>query len=305
MSFVKYDCSAAKFGSLKMLQTQINKTLWGILMQGSAATQSRLWIGLLLAISALLSSLTVLAQTEETQIQAEQVAKGIYMRTGRGGNIGLSAGEDATFIIDDQFAPLTDTIVTAIAAITDRPVDYALNTHWHGDHTGGNENFGKQGALIMAHAKVRSRMTEGCVAGERSIEPAPKVALPVVTFNDALSLHVNSQTIKGIHIHHAHTDGDVIVYFRAGNVIHMGDTFFSGRHPYIDLNSGGHIDGVIKAAEVALTLGDESTKIIPEHGQLASKADLQRHYDMVVEVRAAVAAMIDSGKTHCPVRWQR
>ena len=227
------------------------------------------------------------------------VADGIYILTGRGGNIGLSIGDDATFIVDDQYAPLTDRIVAAIAEVTERPVDYVLNTHWHFDHTGGNENFGERGALIMAHDNVRKRMAAGqyMAAFDRQVEPAPDVALPVITFNDQLTLHANGQTIQGMHVHHAHTDGDTMVFFQQANVLHMGDTFFNGLYPFIDLESGGAIDGIIAAAAKAMQVGDAQTKIIPGHGPLASKADLQSYHDTMKAIRDAVAAMIASGKT--------
>jgi glyoxylase-like metal-dependent hydrolase (beta-lactamase superfamily II) len=236
---------------------------------------------------------------EDVSIEATDLGSGIYMLTGSGGNIGLSVGDDATFIIDDQFAPLTDKIVASIATVSDRPVDYVLNTHWHYDHTGGNENFGERGALIMAHDNVHKRMAAGqfmAISG-RTIDPAPAAALPVITFNDALTLHTNGQTITGTHVHHAHTDGDVLVRFEEGNVIHMGDTFFNGMYPFIDLGSGGHINGIIEAAKRALEMADENTKIIPGHGPLASKADLQAYHDRLVAIRDNVAALIAEGRS--------
>ena len=246
-------------------------------------------------------ALSVAAQSQEMEdvvIEAVPVTEGIYMLTGRGGNIGLSVGDDATIIVDDQYAPLTDKIVAVIGEITDRPVDYVLNTHWHGDHSGGNENFGKAGALIMAHDHVHTRMESGRSEGPgRIVPPSPPAALPVVTFNDALTLHVNGQTITGTHVAHAHTDGDTIVFFREANVLHMGDTYFRGMYPFIDLNSGGNVNGMINAAERALALGDENTRIIPGHGPLASKADLRWYRNMLVTVRDRVAAMMADGKS--------
>lgn len=237
-----------------------------------------------------------MAQMEDVTIEAQLVADGVYMLTGQGGNIGLSVGEDATFIIDDQFAPLTDKIVAAIAEVSERDVDYVLNTHWHYDHTGGNENFGKRGALILAHDNVHTRMEAGQTMGSgRVIDPAPKEALPVITFNDQLSLHVNGQTITGHHVHHAHTDGDTIVYFKEANVIHMGDTYFNGMYPFIDLSSGGNFNGVITAASTALALGNADTQIIPGHGPLAARADLQNYHDMLVVLRDRVSKMLDQG----------
>ena len=233
------------------------------------------------------------------EISVEEVADGLYMLTGRGGNIGLSAGDEATFIIDDQYAPLTDRIVAAIGTVTERPVDYVLNTHWHFDHTGGNENFGRRGALIMAHDNVRKRMKAGQVieAFDRMIEPAPAVALPVVTFNDTLTLHANGYTIRGLHVPAAHTDGDTIVLFEEANVLHMGDVFFNKRYPFIDLSSGGNVSGVIAAAELALGLIDDDTRIIPGHGPLATKSDLEAYRNALVGIRDAVAALVAEGKS--------
>lgn len=252
----------------------------------------------LYGMTAILGTSTAYAEMEDVSIEAQKVSDGVYMLMGRGGNIGLSVGDDATFIIDDQFAPLTDKISAAIAEISDRDVDYVLNTHWHYDHTGGNENFGKRGALILAHDNVHKRMEAGQTMGSgRVIDPAPKEALPVITFNDQLSLHINGQTITGHHIHHAHTDGDTIVFFREANVIHMGDTFFHGMYPFIDMSSGGNFNGVITAAKTALTLGDADTKIIPGHGPLASKQDLQAYHDMLVVLRDRVRDMLNKGMT--------
>ena len=244
------------------------------------------------------SHLSLAQEMDDVEITAEKVADGIYMLLGRGGNIGLSVGNDATFIVDDQFAPLTEKIIAAIAEVSDRPVDYVLNTHWHYDHTGGNENFGERGALIMAHDNVHKRMEAGqTMPSGRVVEPAPDVALPVVTFNDTLTLRVNGQTIKGMHVHHAHTDGDTLVHFQEANVVHMGDTFFKGRFPFIDRSSGGHIDGVIKAAEIVLATGDDDLAIIPGHGSMADKSDLKSYHNMLVTMRDRIQAAIDEGKT--------
>ncbi|MFK7831220.1 MAG: MBL fold metallo-hydrolase [Congregibacter sp.] len=242
------------------------------------------------------SAATAQDDMDDVNIEAMRVADGVYMLTGQGGNIGLGVGADATFIIDDQFAPLTDKIVAAIATVTDRPVDYVLNTHWHYDHTGGNENFGTRGALIMAHDNVHKRMHAGqTMANGRVVDPAPKIALPVVTFNDSLTLRVNDQTITGHHVEHAHTDGDTIVFFREANVIHMGDTFFNGLYPFVDLSSGGNINGIIESAARALALGDADTQIIPGHGPLSNKRDLQRYHDMLVAIRDRVEKMMIEG----------
>jgi glyoxylase-like metal-dependent hydrolase (beta-lactamase superfamily II) len=235
----------------------------------------------------------------KVDIRSEQLASGVYMLTGAGGNIGLSVGEDAPFIVDDQFAPLTDKIVAAIRAITDKPVRFVVNTHWHGDHTGGNENFGKAGAVIVAHDNVRKRMsTEQFNEVFKSTTPAsPRAALPVVTFAQSVTLHLNGDAVQVTHVPPAHTDGDSIVHFTKANVIHMGDLFMNGSYPFIDVGSGGHVDGVVGAAAKALTMANDQTKIIPGHGPLADKASLQAFRDMVATVRDRVAALVKEGKS--------
>ena len=173
-----------------------------------------------------------------------------------------------------------------------------LNTHWHYDHTGGNENFGEAGALIFAHDNVRTRMEKGqTMANGRVVEPAPDVALPVVTFNDQMSLHVNGQTVHGLHVEHGHTDGDTLVHFEEANVIHMGDTFLNGGYPFVDLASGGHINGVIEAAAMALAVSDDDTLIIPGHGPLGTRADLLQFHDMLVAIRDRVAQRMADGES--------
>ena len=234
----------------------------------------------------------------KVQVQATQLSPTTYMLTGSGGNLGLSVGEDAVFLIDDQFAPLTEKITAAIAKITPKPVRFVLNTHWHFDHTGGNENFGRAGALIVAHENVRKRMNS-----EQFIEflkmktpPSPKPALPVVTFNGAISFHLNGEEIRAIHVPHAHTDGDAIVHFLGSDVIHMGDTFFNGFYPFIDTASGGSIDGVIAACDQVLGIATERTKLIPGHGPLSNKAELQAYRDMLAAAASRIRKLIADGR---------
>ncbi|MGE3618708.1 MAG: MBL fold metallo-hydrolase, partial [Gemmatimonadales bacterium] len=198
------------------------------------------------------------------QIRTVPVAPGLYVLVGSGGNIGLSVGEDGSFIVDDQFAPLTEKIRAAIRAVSDKPVKFVLNTHWHGDHTGGNENFGVGGAIIVAHDNVRRRMNPAefkDVMGRT--QQAPRAALPVVTFGDAVTFHWNGETMKVVHVPAAHTDGDVIIHYQRADAVHMGDTFFNGRYPFVDTESGGSIQGVIGAANTVLGMVRPSTKIIP------------------------------------------
>ncbi len=230
------------------------------------------------------------------EIKTTKLVDGVYMLEGAGGNIGLSTGEDGAFVIDDQFAPLSGKIMAAISAVTDEPVVFVLNTHWHGDHTGGNEAFGAAGAHIVAHDNVRVRLKEGLTrASGRVTPPAPDAALPVITFAKAMSFHWNDRNIRIWHPENAHTDGDAIVFFKDVNVVHMGDVFFNGGYPFVDLASGGDLDGYIAASEKVLEKTDDETKIIPGHGPLASKADLQATVDMLNEVRDRVQALIDDG----------
>jgi glyoxylase-like metal-dependent hydrolase (beta-lactamase superfamily II) len=235
----------------------------------------------------------------KVEIQTEKVADGIYMMTGAGGNLGLAVGPDAVFLIDDQYAPLTPKIQSAIASITAKPVQFVLNTHWHGDHTGGNEAFAGTGALIVAHDNVRKRMsTEQFLAFFKlRVEPSPKAALPLVTFGSDVTFHINGDEVIALHCPAAHTDGDAIVHFRRGDVIHMGDIFFNGMYPFIDSASGGTADGVIAAVDRALALATDRTRIIPGHGPLAGKADLRAYRDMLATVLGRIKAQMAAGRT--------
>jgi glyoxylase-like metal-dependent hydrolase (beta-lactamase superfamily II) len=209
------------------------------------------------------------------------------MLVGSGGNIGLMAGDDAAFVVDDQFAPLTPKILAAIKAITPQPVRFVLNTHWHFDHSGGNENMGQAGALIFAHENVRKRMsTEQFIEALNIKQPAsPRGALPVVTFTDTVSFHLNGDSIVVFHVAPAHTDGDAMVMFTKANVVHTGDVFVSDRFPFVDRSSGGTIHGIIAATERLLTVTNEQTKIIPGHGPLADRARVKAYHDMLVVMR--------------------
>lgn len=238
-----------------------------------------------------------LAAQNPPNVALEPVAEGVWMLTGPGGNVGVAAGEDAVFLVDDQFAPLSERIMEAVRGLGFGDVDFVLNTHWHGDHTGGNENFGRAGALIVAHENVRERMStdQFIEALERSVEASPPGALPVVTFTNDLSFHINGEVIEALHVPAAHTDGDALVVFERANVIHMGDTFFGRRYPFIDISSGGSIDGVIAAADAALALADDSTRIIPGHGPLSTPADLRVFRDVMLQARQRVAEMMAEG----------
>ncbi|HUP30833.1 MAG TPA: MBL fold metallo-hydrolase, partial [Usitatibacter sp.] len=251
-------------------------------------------IGILLAFN-----LPAQQDFSKVEIKATQLAPTVYMLEGAGGNIGVSAGEDSVFVIDDQFAPLTPKITAAIAKITSKPVQFVLNTHWHFDHTGGNENLGKAGALIVAHENVRRRMgSEQFIEFMKMKQPAsPKAALPVVTFVGSISFHLNGEEIRVIHAPRAHTDGDALVHFTGSDVVHMGDTFFNGMYPFIDASSGGTVDGVIAACDTVLALASDKTRIIPGHGPIASKADLRGYRDMLAALAPRVRKAIAEGKS--------
>jgi glyoxylase-like metal-dependent hydrolase (beta-lactamase superfamily II) len=233
----------------------------------------------------------------KVEIKTIKVADGVYMLVGRGGNIGVSAGEDGVFMIDDQFAPLTDKIKNAVASISDKPIRFLLNTHWHPDHTGGNENLGKGGSVIVAHENVRKRLsTEQFMASfKRTIPPKPKGGLPVITFTKDLTFHLNGDEIFVFHVNHAHTDGDSIIFFRKTNVVHMGDTFFSGFYPFIDISSGGSINGIIDGANQVLPMIDNTTKVIPGHGRLSNKESLMAYRDMLTTIRDRISKHVKAG----------
>ncbi len=239
---------------------------------------------------------------DSVRIQTVDVAAGLHMLVGQGGNIGVSTGEDGIFLIDDQFAPLTAKIRTAIAEIQEGPIRFLLNTHWHADHTGGNENLGRAGAVIVAHAAVRTRMSteQFMSAANRRIPPAPPAALPVVTFAETISFHLNGDEIRVLHVPSAHTDGDSIVQFVAANAVHTGDTYFNiGGFPFIDLSSGGSLEGMIAAADRVLALANDRTRILPGHGPLSNRAELRTYRDMLVLVRDRVSRAIDALRRNC------
>ena len=252
----------------------------------------------LLGAGAAVGPVTGQQDMSNVEITTIELESDLFMLMGRGGNIGLSVGDDGAFLIDDQFAPLTEKILAAITAVTDQPVRWVLNTHWHGDHTGGNENLGEAGAMIVAHENVYRRMNPAEFADlvGRS-DQAPRAALPVVTFDEGVRFHWNGRHIEVTHVGVAHTDGDAIVHFPRANVFHMGDTFFRGRYPFIDVDSGGGVDGVIAAANFVLERSSEGTRIIPGHGELASPEHLREYRDMLETVRLRVAGLVANGRT--------
>lgn len=255
-----------------------------------------------LALLALFASAPVAHAQQDfsrVNITVVPIASGVYMLQGAGGNIGLSVGGDDAFVVDDQYAPLTAKVRAAIATVTPKPVRFVLNTHWHGDHTGGNENMASAGAIVVAHDNVRRRMSaEQFLEAFNVREPAsPVAALPVITFSDTISFFVNGDTVRAMHVRSAHTDGDAVIVFRAANVVHMGDVYFNGMYPFIDASTGGSLIGMIAAVNAVLATTNGETKFIPGHGPLATRADLVRYRDMLVEVRRRLAPLAARRRT--------
>ncbi len=242
----------------------------------------------------------------KVEITTTKINDSTYMLQGAGGNIGLSVGADAVFVIDDQFAPLAPKIKAAIAAITSKPVQFVLNTHFHSDHTGGNEAFGSGGAFIVAHDNVRRRLSADQLinfAGSSQTQSAsPKSALPVITVASEVRFHINGDELFAFHVPRAHTDGDLIVHFTKGDVVHMGDTYFNGFYPFIDTGSGGTADGMVAAADRVLALSSDKTRIIPGHGPLANKVALKTYRDMLATVAQRIKDLRRAGKNDEEIR---
>lgn len=236
----------------------------------------------------------------DVAIETIQVADNIYMLIGQGGNIGLAVDEDYTLMIDDQFAPLSEAIKEEIAKLTEKPITYLLNTHFHFDHTDGNANFKDSVGVIVAHENVRSKLKKGAVieAFGKTMEPYAESALPALTYSNKLSIHQSNEAIELLHFANAHTDGDTAVHFKDSNVIHSGDIYFSGMYPFIDTSNGGSVHGFIAAQEALLALADDQTKIIPGHGLLSDKAGLERDLKMLKEIVAVVKSELAAGKTY-------
>ncbi|HZF25554.1 MAG TPA: MBL fold metallo-hydrolase [Steroidobacteraceae bacterium] len=235
----------------------------------------------------------------KVEVKSQQVAGNIYMITGAGGNIGALVGDDGTLIIDDQYAPLSPKIHDALAKLSPKPVKFLINTHYHGDHTGGNEIFGREGSIIVAHDNVRKRLSERQVIElfKMDTPPAPKEALPIITFTEDVGLHFDGEDLHVFHVPNAHTDGDSLIYFSKANVLHAGDTLFNGFYPFIDVGGGGSVAGMIASADRVLGMINENTKIIPGHGPLATPKDLKAFRDMLATLRDRVAKLIQEGKS--------
>jgi len=234
------------------------------------------------------------AQNEEVIIKTHKVTDNIYMLEGQGGNIGVFIGEDGVFVIDDQFARLAAKIESAIKELSDKPITFLVNTHYHGDHVGGNEAMANRGTTIISHDNVRKRLA---VKTSRQGKMIQKKALPIITFNDKLSLHINGEHVLVFHLENAHTDGDAMLYFTESNVLHTGDNFFNERYPYIDIDSGGSVNGYIEAVKRALIVIDEETKIIPGHGKLSDAKEYKVFLQMMKDLKKNVLAEIEKGKS--------
>ncbi len=233
---------------------------------------------------------------DEVIVEAHPVAGNIHMLTGSGGNIGVSVGDDGILIVDDQYAPLADKIRSALRSLHAGPLKFVLNTHFHGDHVGGNPIFGLE-ATIIAHTNVRKRVSTPEQLGDRTIPAMVEDGWPVITFDEEVSVHFNGEEIRLVHLPAAHTDNDSYIHFTGSDVVHMGDTFFNGRFPFVDLRSGGSVDGLIENIAHVLTVIGPETLVIPGHGDLGDRAALQSYHDMLVATADTVRAMMEDGKS--------
>lgn len=254
---------------------------------------------LLVAVS-LLFAISAHAQTDfsKVEVKVTKVAGNVYMLEGSGGNIGVSVGDDGILIVDDQFAPLADKIRAALKGLGDKKLRFILNTHWHGDHTGGNVAFGPE-APIIAHDNVRKRLAteQRSEVFNRTTPASPKEALPVITFNNSLSVHFNSEEIRAIHFPQGHTDGDSVIFFSASNVVHLGDDFFAGRFPFVDLESGGTVEGLTRNIGELIGKIPPGAKLIPGHGPISTIDDLKSYHRMLQQTTEIVRQKISAGKT--------
>jgi glyoxylase-like metal-dependent hydrolase (beta-lactamase superfamily II) len=255
----------------------------------------------ILALLTLLT-LSVLAVAQDdfskVEIKATKISGNVYMLEGSGGNIGVSVGTDGILIVDDQFAPLAEKIRAALKTLGDGKLKFILNTHWHGDHTGGNAQFGRE-APIIAHDNVRKRLSteQRSEVFKQTTPPSPKEALPVITFDQSLSVHFNGEEIRVIHFPHGHTDGDSVIFFTTSNVVHLGDDFFAGRFPFVDLESGGSVQGLTKNIADIIPKIPAGAKLIPGHGPISTVDDLKAYYRMLMETTAYVQKQIAAKKT--------
>ncbi len=256
-------------------------------------------IGLLLLFTFTVAVNNVNAQGENVTINVTKLSNNTYMLKGSGGNIIVSVGQDGVFMVDDQFAPLTEKIQEAILNITDQPIKFVINTHWHSDHTGGNENFGELGAIIISHENVRERLSTEQFSAffNRTVAPLSEKGLPIITFSDNMTIFQNGDEIRIIHVDNGHTDGDSIVYFTKNNVIHVGDDFNDKTYPLIDISSGGSIDGLISSLQTISSLIDDETKVVSGHSEISNKTKVNDLVTMLKDVRQNISQLIQDGKS--------
>ena len=250
-----------------------------------------------LAPSAVLAQAPSQATDAKAQIKVQQVRPGLHVLSGQGGNVAAWTGPDGIVLVDDSLAQAGPQLVEAVAKIAPGPIRFVVITHWHPDHAGGNEALGKAGAVLIAQDAVRSRMSEAqfVAAYDLKVPPSPKAALPVLTFADSMSLHLNGDDLEAIHVGNAHTDGDTIVWWDKANAVHLGDLFYAGGYPFIDLDSGGSLAGVVAAIEQVLARADAKTVVIPGHGPVSTRAELAAYRDMLVAVGRRVRQLVEDG----------
>jgi len=261
----------------------------------------KMWIAAITLIVLLCPALGQDQDFSKVQMKVTKVSGNVYMLEGAGGNIGASVGDDGIVIVDDQYAPLADKIKGALKGITDKPVRFVINTHYHGDHTGGNAIF-QQTAPIIAQDNVRKRLQEGGTGGnfggvQFDSKPQPKEALPIITFDHDVTVHLNGEDIRALHFPSGHTDGDSIIFFPKSNVVHMGDDFVTYGFPFIDLSGGGSVEGMIAALEQVVGQVPADVKVIPGHGPISNLDDVRRFTTMLKDTKAVVESGIKQGKS--------
>jgi cyclase len=274
-------------------------TIW--FKEEREASMGRMWMIALAMLGIATAGAQQAPDYSKAEIKSEKLTDNLYMLSSTGviaGNVAVLVGANGVLLVDDQFTPLVPKITEAVAAVSNAPVRFVLNTHWHDDHTGGNAPLGKAGAVIIAHDNTLKRVsTDQFIDLFNAKTPAkPPEAWPLVTFADSVSLHLNGEDIEAVHVANAHTDSDIIVYFKKANVVHTGDVFLGPAYPFIDTSSGGSLDGVIAAAATVLARIDDNTRIIPGHAGLQKKANLAAWRGMLITVRSRVSEAIRAGK---------